>query len=161
MSSLASPTYLVVANRTLDGAALHERLRRIVDAVPAARFHVIVPLRAPVLVSCDPVMAGYSVAEWDAVTSARADAEARLDDLLAWLAARGAPASGSVLGADPVLAVERALAQHPADAIVVSTLPNRLSRWLRLDLPRRLSRFGIPVVTVVNEEASAPPAVVG
>jgi hypothetical protein len=42
----------------------------------------------------------------------------------------------------------------------VSTLPNNLSKWLRVDLPRRIQRaaVGVPVVHVVASEATGAAA---
>ena len=50
---------------------------------------------------------------------------------------------------DPVHAVDAALKGRHVDEIIVSTLPTRLSRWLRQDLPRRLEhRTQLPVTHV-------------
>jgi len=32
--------------------------------------------------------------------------------------------------------------------VIVSTQPSRLSRWLHIDLPRRIAALGVPVTTV-------------
>jgi hypothetical protein len=36
--------------------------------------------------------------------------------------------------------------------VIVSTLPKTLSRWLKLDLPSKLSGTGLPVSTVTPDE---------
>jgi hypothetical protein len=38
------------------------------------------------------------------------------------------------------------------DEGVVSKLPTRLSRWLKLDLPSKVSGAGLPVTTVTPSE---------
>ncbi len=55
--------------------------------------------------------------------------------------------------ADPLAAVSDALHQRGFDEIIISTLPWRLSRWLRVDLPSKLRGLGVPVEHV---EGSVP-----
>lgn len=51
----------------------------------------------------------------------------------------------------PILALEEELMAHPGEyqAIVLATLPPRLSRWLRLDVHSQAERFGLPVIHVI------------
>ncbi len=62
-------------------------------------------------------------------------------------AARG-PVEALVGGPEPFAAVERAVREGDFDEIIVSTLPARVSRWLRMDLSGKLSGLGLPVTTV-------------
>ena len=59
---------------------------------------------------------------------------------------------------DPLLAVEEELRSDNYDAVVISTLPPGVSRWLRMDLPARLSRRypRIRLIHVVAHVAPAP-----
>src|SRR3954453_13466805 len=64
-------------------------------------------------------------------------------------AAAGAPVDAVVGSHDPLAAVEDALNLRGFDEVIVSTLGTRASRWLRLHLPRRIARLGVPVTTVM------------
>jgi hypothetical protein len=55
---------------------------------------------------------------------------------------------------DPIEAVRAFAAAQPVDEIIVSTLPQRVSHWLRRDVPSRLQALGLPV-TVVTATQSA------
>jgi hypothetical protein len=66
--------------------------------------------------------------------------------------AAGAPVEGIVGDPDPVAAVHDAINLHGFDEVIVSTLPTRLSRWLKLDLPSKVSGMGLPVTTVTPSE---------
>ena len=62
----------------------------------------------------------------------------------------GGEAEGAVGSEDPLEAARDAL-EHQADfdEIIVSTLPSRFSRWLKMDLPSRIARMSdVPVTTI-------------
>jgi hypothetical protein len=48
--------------------------------------------------------------------------------------------------------MEKVFADHQFDEIIVATLPQPVSRWLRADLPHRAERrFGLPVTTIITK----------
>lgn len=55
---------------------------------------------------------------------------------------------------DPLAAVRDALEAERYDEVIVSTLPRRVSRWLRVDLPHRVEKLGVPVTTIVARQAA-------
>lgn len=62
------------------------------------------------------------------------------------------PVDGSVsLRHDPMDAIEETLRNDAFDEIILSTLPHGISRWLHVDLPRRVAHLGLPVTTVIAE----------
>lgn len=63
-------------------------------------------------------------------------------------AASGMPVDGLVGDPDPVAAVEDAINLRGFDEIIVSAPSPRVSRWLKLDLPSKISGMGLPVRTV-------------
>jgi hypothetical protein len=136
--------YLVVANRTLAGTHLFEQLSELAQH-DRCSFHVIVPAEPP------------RNRAWTE-SEARSIASARLEQALKRFAALDADVDGEVGDADPALAVEDVLLRgEPFDAIVLSTLPPGLSRWLRLDLPHRLEgRTGLRVIHIVGHAESVP-----
>jgi len=69
--------------------------------------------------------------------------------------AAGATVDGLVGDPDPVAAVHDAINLHGFDEVIVSTLSAKVSRWLRLDLPSKVSGMGLPVTTVTPGEDSA------
>ena len=60
---------------------------------------------------------------------------------------------------DPEAAVRSIWDPDRFDEVVDSTLPSRLSAWLRRDLPRRVEALtGAPVTHVVASERESSPA---
>ena len=55
---------------------------------------------------------------------------------------------------DPFDAVRTTLAAGAYDRVLISTLPRRISKWLRRDLPKRVEALGVPVdvVTATGRE---------
>jgi hypothetical protein len=130
---------LVVANETLPGAALFERVRERVGEGDLVT--VIAPVNVP--------SQGYVVYE----DTRRAAAGRRLDRTLARLREVGVPAYGLVVEASPPDAVRDALAtlEPRPDEVIVSTHPNPRSGWLRKDLVEQIRKAAgaIPVEHVV------------
>ena len=63
-------------------------------------------------------------------------------------AAAGGRVQAVVGDTDPFVAVRESLEQSHFDEVIISTLPRRVSHWLRLDLPARVQRLGVSVTVV-------------
>ena len=82
---------------------------------------------------------------------ATAQARERLSLMLDGLAVLGAPVEGDLGSSDPLQAIEKACADRQFDEIIVTALPQPVSRWLRADLPHQAERrFGLPVTTIIT-----------
>jgi hypothetical protein len=128
--------YLVVANQTLGGGALLAILRELAES--PSTFHVLVPASPPV----DHL---WTDAE------ARSIARERLDTALERFRGLGLEATGEVGDGRPLQAIDDVFARESFDGIVLSTLPQGVSRWLRLDLVHRVqATFGLPVRHVIS-----------
>jgi hypothetical protein len=66
--------------------------------------------------------------------------------------AAGKPVEGVIGATDPYDAVREELERAAYDEVIISTLPERVSRWLHRDLPHRVEQLGVPV-TVVTAHA--------
>ena len=152
--------YLVVANQTLQAAELRDELRKRISAGPCS-FCVIVPDTKAV--QYDPVAAGGVLPQpgmwWWATYYARpatdeeatAQARERLSLILDGLAALGVPVEGDLGSSDPMVAIEEACPGNQFDEIIMATLPQHVSRWLKADLPHQAQRrFGLPVTTIIT-----------
>jgi hypothetical protein len=127
---------LVVANRTLCEQHLLDAIRARREAGSAA-FYLLVP-------------ASHPPGSWTDA-QARREAGRRLEKSLQTLRIGGIPATGEVGDPSPVNAVGDLLRREPFDEIIVSTLPHGVSRWLRQNVLRRMTHFGLPVTHVVAE----------
>jgi hypothetical protein len=138
---------LVVANRTAATEPLLSEIRRR-SAIGPADYHLVMPSSPHGL---------HRVV--DPEDNGRGEATARLEHALPMLsAAAGTEVTGEVGSHDPLGAVSDAVNSGHYDEIIVSTLPRRVSRWLRLDLPSKIGALGLPV-TLVNADAAAGQAV--
>ena len=63
--------------------------------------------------------------------------------------AAGNPVEGLTgTSGDPLDAIRKVLAQDRYDRVIISTLPRRVSKWLRRDLPKRVEALGVPVEVI-------------
>jgi|SRR5689334_14871984 hypothetical protein len=133
----ARRTILIVANETLASPSLASAVAQRLASGPVA-FFVVVP--------ATPV--GSHRLTWDEDEAHRA-AQERLDAVLQRLRGLGAEADGEVANRDPVIAVDDAMLKHPVNEIILSTLPEAKSRWLRQDVPSKLrAAFDVPIEVV-------------
>ena len=128
---------LVVANQTAESDQLLEALRKRAADGPC-KFHLLVPATPHGAAWATDMHSGGPEAEEHLRRAVERYREAGLevDD-------------GKIGDPDPVAAVQDAVNFKEFDEIIVSTLPRRTSRWLRLDLPHRVERScGKPVTHV-------------
>jgi GABA permease len=143
---------LIVGNRSLGGAELASLVTERVQSKPHAA-HLVVPVPNPV---ASAVAVGASAPDMAPTLSRdieddRRAAQQQLDFGLQWLEELGVEASGELsLDADTPAAVARLVESHGFDEVIVSTLPTKVSRWLRQDLPCRIGRKVSVPVTVVS-----------
>lgn len=137
--------YLVVAHKTMGGPHLMEQLHLLREHDPYCRFHLVVPEHHP---NDHPWTEG----------EVRAAARQTLDEMLDRMAVMGMGATGEIGDPNPVYAVGVVLRRERPGSfagIVLSTLAPGISRWLRLDVPRRMANAHpeVPVTHLVSEEA--------
>lgn len=132
---------LIVANETLGGAKLMEKVRARHDQGDAD-FALVVPQNRP--------RHGQIIYD-EAVRDA---AQVRLDLARQFLGAQGIDMVGEVGDEDPFQATMDAIADFQPDEIIVSTHPVTQSGWLRKDLVERIRQdSGLPVEHVVVDLA--------
>ncbi len=130
---------LVVANQTIGGVSLLELVRERAKA-PDTVFTLIVPMTRP--------KSGYVIYD-DAVRDA---AQVRLDLALSYLRGEDIVAGGDIGDEDPYTATLDAISEYRPDEVIISTLPQASSGWLRRDLIERIQgSTAVPVTHVVSD----------
>jgi hypothetical protein len=139
-SSQAPARVLVVAHKTAATQPLLDAVRARAQRGPAT-FTLLVP---------NPAHGLHKVV--DPEDQQASEAQTVINEAIPALSdAAGSPVEGIVGDADPVAAVHDALNLRGFDEVIVSTLPVRLSRWLKLDLPSKVAGMGLPVTTVTPD----------
>ena len=94
----------------------------------------------------------------DPEDQSQSEAEAMIELALPLLEeAAGGHVDAMVGVSEPLAAIQDAVNVHGFDELIISTLPKRFSRWLRIDLPHKAAGLGLPVTTVTargREEAT-------
>lgn len=141
MESSSPARVLIVAYKTATTQGLLDAVRERAARGPA-RFTLVVPNSTSGLHRVvDPEDQGVE------------DAQHVLDRALPLLAeAAGNPVEGIIGDPSPLEAMQDAVNVHGFDEIIVSTLPTRMSRWLKLDLPSKAAGLGLPVTTVTASD---------
>jgi hypothetical protein len=122
MESARVRRVLIVANRTAATPTLLDHVKRLARERPS-EFSLLIP---------------------DAPRSAGTDWT--MEHALPLLErAAGRAVEGLTGEEDPFEAIRRTVDRGDYDEIVISTLPKRLSKWLRRDLPHRVETLGVPV----------------
>jgi hypothetical protein len=132
---------LVVANRTAESPELLNALQERAARGPCA-FTLLVP-QTP-----------HGLA-WAADPDAGQDeAEEHRQAFIEELREEGIDLADAKVGdGDPLAAIQDECNFHDYDEVIVSTLPLKLSKWLRVDLPRKArAATGLPVTHVIGSE---------
>jgi nucleotide-binding universal stress UspA family protein len=150
--------YLVVANQTLGGQKLLDTIRERMARGPA-EFWVLAPATPSTQLTTDfgalsgafPLDPSVLPTAADVRDEGIAVAKSNLDTALSRLREIGATVDGAVGDPNPMVAIEKAVAQRQFDEIILSTLAPGISRWLAMDLPHRVRRKITVPLTVITD----------
>jgi hypothetical protein len=128
---------LVVANKTAATPALLDAVRERAAKGPC-EFTLLVPNTTHGL---------HTVV--DPEDQSRGEAETVIELAIPLLEqASGGPVDAMIGVPEPLAAIQDAINLHGFDELIISTLPTRVSKWLKLDLPSKAAGLGLPVTTV-------------
>jgi nucleotide-binding universal stress UspA family protein len=131
---------LVIANETVGGGALRERVREQSSGYNAQVLVVTPALNSPLR---------HWASDED---GAREQAQQRLEASLERLREAGIEASGEIGDGDPLQAIEDAVRTFGPDEIIISTHPEGRSHWLeRGVVTGARERFAVPITHVVTD----------
>jgi hypothetical protein len=132
---------LVVANRTAESPELLTALQERAARGPCS-FTLLVPQTPHGLAWAADPDAGHEEAEHHR--------QAFVDELRE----EGIDLADAKVGdGDPLAAIQDECNFHDYDEVIVSTLPLKLSKWLRVDLPRKArAATGLPVTHIIGSE---------
>jgi len=148
MESSAPARVLVVAHKTAATPALIEAVRERAARGPA-KFTLLVP---------NPAHGLHAVVDPEDVEESEGHTVLELAIPLLEDAA-GDHVEGMVGDPSPMNAIQDAINIRGFDEVIISTLPARVSKWLKLDLPSKITGLGLPVTTVTARDrapASVP-----
>ena len=147
MESSTPARVLVVAHKTAATPALLDAVRDRAQRGPAT-FTLLVP---------NPAHGLHALV--DPEDQEENEAQQVLELALPLLEeAAGAPVEGIVGDPSPMNAIQDAINIHGFDEVIISTLPARVSKWLKLDLPSKVTGLGLPVTTVTARERAGAPS---
>ena len=128
---------LVVANRTAESEELLEALKERAER-GEVEFTLLVPATP------------HGVAWAADMHSGGEEAQSHIDKAVSRLRGEGLQVEGKMGDPDPVAAVQDAANFATYDEVIVSTLPLRISKWLKVDLPHKVEHAtGLPVTHVI------------
>jgi hypothetical protein len=144
---MESARVLIVAHRTAATPALIEQVRERAAKGPCT-FTLLVP---------NPTHGLHKLV--DPEDASEGEARDTLELALPLLSdAAGSEVQGLIGVAEPLAAIQDAVNLRGFDEIIISTLPQRVSRWARLDLPHKAAGLGLPVTTVTAKGTEHLPA---
>ncbi len=138
---------LVVANQTAESEELLAALKARADH-GAVEFTVLIPATP------------HGVA-WAAnmhSEAGQAEAELHRDAMVERMRSTGIDVKEAKVGdPDPLAAIQDEVNFNKYDELIVSTLPLKISKWLRVDLPRKAeAATGLPVLHISAQAARVP-----
>lgn len=132
---------LVVANRTAESEELVEAMKAKA-AGGDTKFMLVVPA------------SGHGIQKASDPDAAKAESTEHMENAVKRLRDEGLEVEGQCGDGDPMAAVQDAVNFGTFDEVIVSTLPQRASKWLKMDLPTRVERTtGLPVTHVETKHA--------